>query len=110
MTWIIGMSVFHEGNSPVTISFTAETNPKGMLKIYPVVQTTGNAGDKIVPSPGGGVRLNITFDDLSDGIPRIAESLYRKPRKQRVAKRFYGRQQRLRFKTVRLSSFPSVSS
>jgi hypothetical protein len=33
MTWIIEMSVFHEGNSPVTISFTAETNPKGMLKI-----------------------------------------------------------------------------
>jgi hypothetical protein len=33
MTWIIEMSVLHEGNSSVTISFTAETNPKGMLKI-----------------------------------------------------------------------------
>src|SRR6266581_4882981 len=66
-----------------------------------------------IPRPGRGVGSNVTFDDLSDGIPRITESLYRRPRKKRVAKRFYRRQQRkqrLRFKTLRLSSFPSVSS
>jgi hypothetical protein len=40
-----------------------------------VVQTTGDPGDKIVPSPGRGVGSNVTFDDLSDGIPRIVESL-----------------------------------
>jgi hypothetical protein len=50
-----------------------------------VVQTTGQPVKNFKPRQGVG--SNVTFDDLSDGgIPRIAESLYRRPRKKRVAK------------------------
>jgi hypothetical protein len=51
------------------------------------VQTSGVPGDKIVASPGRGVGLSVTFDDLSDGIPRIAESALQKAAKQASRKK-----------------------